>query len=190
MFSSFNLPPIPQWLDIYPLFGPSYLNIPTIEPHLLIVFLSALFYHHIYTIIGPAILALIGSPTQSPPTAVQTQASTIRSPKLAQYHFCITLVSITQSFVNSAVAIYLLYHKEFRKGLTAQERYLGYHEKTAQALAVATGYFCFHAVETWISRDVWGYSMFAHGVCALGSVLLGFVCCSSHISFHHSSVPK
>ncbi len=156
--------PVLQILDAQYLFGPRYLNIPGIIDHLSLVVVSALFYQLVYSFIGPLLFLLLG------PRDLKG-----RSAKLSAYHFSITIVSLSQSCINSALAIYLLVHTEFRSELTAQERYLGYHHETAKALAVATGYFCFHLAETWVSRGVWGYSMFLHGVCALFAVSLGFV---------------
>lgn len=171
-FSKF--PSVSQPLYIYWIFEPPYLNIPSIICHLPLVVTSTLFYHIVYTVLGPFILSLLPA-SDSGNANKNNLPPNNRSAKLSAYHFRITLVSISQSFVNSMLAIYLLSHTEFRQGLSAQERYLGYHEESAQALSIATGYFCFHAVETWLSRDVWGNSMFIHGVCALISVVLGFV---------------
>lgn len=153
-----------QALDIRHIFGPKHFNIPGIIEHLPLVVTSAAFYQLVYSFVGPLLFFLL-----------EPRDPKGRSTKLSAYYFNITLVSLSQSCINSALAIYLLVHTEFRSGLTAQERYLGYHHETARALAVATGYFCFHLVETWVSRGVWGYSMFLHGVCALLAVSLGFV---------------
>jgi hypothetical protein len=164
MAEKFNQSQVVQALDIQYIFGPKYFNTPGIIEHLPLVVLSAVFYQLVYSFVGPQLFLLLG------PRDLKG-----RSTKLSAYYFCITLVSLSQSFINSALAIYLLLHTGFRSNLTAQERYLGYHVESAKALAVATGYFCFHLVETWVSRGVWGYSMFLHGVCALLAVSLGFV---------------
>jgi hypothetical protein len=37
------------------------------------------------------------------------------------------------------------------------------------------GYFCFHLGQTWVHKRIYGVFMFAHGVCALSAVALGFV---------------
>ncbi|KAE9366461.1 hypothetical protein N431DRAFT_548353 [Stipitochalara longipes BDJ] len=163
MSEQLNQTHVIQPLDVQHIFGPKYFNTPGIIEHLPLVVLSALFYQLVYSFVGPLIFLQLGPG--------DTKG---RSTKLSAYYFYITLVSLSQSVINSTLAIYLLSHAGFRSRLTAQERYLGYHEESAKALAVATGYFCFHLVETWFSRGVWGYSMFLHGVCALLAVSLGF----------------
>jgi hypothetical protein len=147
----------------YHLLGPKYLNLPALLPHIPIVVLSAVFYQLVYSVFAPLLhLVLIPNP-QLKPT------------KLSRHFWNAHTVSIAQSCVNTALAIYLLSHTQSRNGLTPQERILGYDRETAKALAVSMGYFVFHLGDTWVHRHIWGISMFIHGVCALFAVSLGFV---------------
>ncbi|KAN0092490.1 TLC domain containing protein [Hyaloscypha variabilis] len=173
MSAQLNQSQVVQTSVIQNIFGPNYLNTPGILEHLPSVVLSAVFYQLVYSFVGPQLFLLFG------PGNLKG-----RSTKLAEYYFCINLVSICQSAINSALAINLLLHTGSGSGLTAQERYLGYDAESAKALAVATGYFCFHMVETWVNRRVWGYSMFLHGVCALLAVSLGF----RPMALHYSAI--
>ena len=146
------------------IFSPKYLNLPALPPHLPLVLLSALFYQLVYTVFGPLLYNFFKWRTpQSPPN------------KASRRGWNVNIVSIAQSCVNTSLAIYLISHPEFRNGLTAQERTLGYHKETAMALAVSMGYFCFHLAQTWVHRRIYGMFMFMHGVCALVAVALGFV---------------
>jgi hypothetical protein len=80
------------------------------------------------------------------------------------------------------VSVYLLWHSEFRAGLTPQERILGYHEQIAYALAISVGYFIFHLLQVWQDVDIEGKYMFAHAFAALYATSLAFVSkCSTHI---------
>ncbi|KAG9239928.1 TLC domain-containing protein [Calycina marina] len=150
-------------MNTHLLFSPQLLNLPALPDHFPLVILSALFYQAVYTFAGPLLHSAIKPHTVDTPAA-----------KLARYFWIDTLVSFTQSYVNTCVAIYLLTHTEFRGYLTPEERILGYHQETARGLAVATGYFCYHLWETWVNRRVYGLSMFLHAVCALFTVSLGF----------------
>ncbi|CAG8975960.1 hypothetical protein HYALB_00012198 [Hymenoscyphus albidus] len=161
-----------QVLDLKRLFGPEILNLPGIIPHLPLVFFSALFYQFVYTIIGPWLLHF------------KPRNPNVPSTELSRFYWNSNTVSIAQSIINSALAVYVLLHAEFREGLTAQERILGYHSETAAALAVSTGYFCFHLVNVWIHKKSEGNFMFAHSVCALCAVCLGFRPLSLHYNAH------
>jgi hypothetical protein len=151
-------------IDLSILFSTQYLAIPGIIEHLDCVILSTAFYIAIYNVVGPLLYRVI-----------KPKDFTNRDIKLAEYHWVDNLVSLTQSCINSAIAVYLLVHTEFRRTLTAEERYLGYHWETSRALAVMTGYFCYHLGLTWVSRDIHGWFMFLHGVSAILAVPLGFV---------------
>jgi hypothetical protein len=151
-------------LDTQVLFGPNCLNLPGLPPHIPFVILSAIFYQLVYSFVAPRlwILLEIFNPN-SPPR------------KITRSLWYTNIVSIAQSTVNTALAIYLLSHPEFRHGLTPKERALGYHKETARALAVSMGYFVFHLGSAWVQRGYHGISMFFHAVCALFAVSLGYV---------------
>lgn len=147
------------------LFGPDCLNLPGLPPHLPSVILSTIFYQCVYSFVAPFLWILL---EKSDPNS--SSRETTRS-----VYFFNNIVSVTQSIVNSALAVYLLSHPEFRHGLTPQERALGYHKETARALAVSMGYFVYHLVCSWGQMRYHGISMFLHAVCALFAVSLGYV---------------
>jgi hypothetical protein len=152
-------------LDTHRLFGPRYLNLPALPPHLPLVILSAIFYQLVYSVVAPGIWISLEylNPSSAPS-------------KVTRSLWYINIVSIAQSCINSALAIYLLSHPEFRDGLTPQEKILGYHKESARVLAVSMGYFVFHLGSTWVQRGFHGMFMFVHAICALFAVSLGFVC--------------
>jgi hypothetical protein len=166
-------------ININLLFSPQHLNFPALPPHFPLAILSALFYGSIYGIAGPFLYASKSTPNVSP--TIRPQGTTNNKRKLSRYYWIDNLVSFTQSVINSVLAIYLLvnFHVSSRTHLTPQERILGYHEETARVLAIAMGYFLYHLWEAWNNREVYGYSMFLHGVCAIGAVSLGFVSLST-----------
>jgi hypothetical protein len=151
-------------LDTHALFGPKYLNIPALPPHLPLVLLSAIFYQLVYSLVAPLLWSFLEyhNPTSSPS-------------KVTRSLWYVNIVSIAQSCINTTLAIYLFSHPEFRYGLTPQERVLGYHKETARVLAVSMGYFVFHLGEAWVHRGFHGMFMFVHAICALFAVSLGFV---------------
>lgn len=151
-------------IDAHTLFGPKYLNLPGLPPHIPLVILSAVFYQLVYSLVAPLLWILLEH--LNPET---------KSKKITRSLWYINIVSIAQSTVNTALAIYLLSHPEFRHGLTPQERAMGYHKETARALAISMGYFVFHLGSTWIQRGYHGIFMFYHAVCALFAVSLGYV---------------
>lgn len=154
-------------LDIVPkvLLGPEYLNVPGLTTHLPLVILSAIFYQCVYSFVAPFLWSVFeDTDRNSSPT------ETIRS----VYYFS-NIVSVTQSFINSVLAVYLLSHPEFRDGLTPNEMALGYHKETARVLAVSMGYFVYHLIDAWIQIRHHGINMVLHAVCALFAVSLGYV---------------
>jgi hypothetical protein len=138
------------------IFKPGALNISGIEPHLHIVLASAASYKLIHLLVGPLLRQY-----------VLPKNSKALSTKRAIYWWDISMVSIAQSIVNTGVAVYLLWHSEFRAGLTPQERILGYHEQTAYALAISVGYFVFHLAQVWRNVDIEGRFMLAHSFATL-----------------------
>jgi hypothetical protein len=151
-------------VDTRVLFGPRYLNLPGLPPHIPLVILSALFYQVVYSLVAPGLWYFL-----------EVFNPNSKTRKVTRSLWYINIVSIAQSAINTALAIYLLSHSEFRHGLTAQERILGYHKETARALAVSMGYFVFHLGSAWVQRGYHGMFMFFHAICALFAVSLGFV---------------
>jgi hypothetical protein len=152
------------------IFKPGALNISGIEPHVHIVLASAAAYKLIHLLVGPLLRRY-----------VLPKSSKVLSTERAIFFWDITMVSIAQSIVNTGVSIYLLWHSEFRKGLTPQEKILGYHKETAAALAVTVGYLVFHLVQVWQNVDIEGKYMLAHSLAALYATSLAFV---SYYSTH------
>jgi hypothetical protein len=151
-------------MDLNGVFGPEILNIPGIVPHLPLVVGSAAAYKFIHLVVGPLLHHFLKPhDPKAPPT------------KYALFRWNINTVSIAQSIINTGLSIYLLSHSEFRHSLTAQERILGYHEKTASALAISTGYFVFHLLQVWWDVDIEGTYMLAHAFAALYATTLAFV---------------
>jgi hypothetical protein len=151
-------------MDLNTIFGPGFLNIAGIIPHLPIVLASVVWYKITHLVVGPLLRKLfIPYDPKNPPT------------ERAIFWWNISMVSIAQSIVNTGVSIYLLWHSEFREGLTPQERILGYHEQTASALAITVGYFVFHLVQVWCNVEVEGKYMLAHSFATLFATSIAFV---------------
>ena len=151
-------------MSLNSIFGPQFLNVPGIIPHLPIVLFTALGYKITHLVVGPLLRKF-----------VLTDKSNNLSTARAIFWWDISMVSIVQSLVNTGVSGYLLWHTEFRDGLTPQERILGYHDRTAAALSITVGYFVFHLFQVWWNVDVEGKFMLAHSFASLFATSIAFV---------------
>ncbi|KAF7868431.1 hypothetical protein EAF04_004963 [Stromatinia cepivora] len=103
------------------------------------------------------------------------------------------IVSLVQSCINSYISVYILLFDSQRNTMGWQDRVWGYSEGCNVALGVANGYFVWHAVMMCKYKDLYGWSMVAHGFACLAIMLPGWkpafnYYAASGISFELSNI--
>jgi hypothetical protein len=85
------------------------------------------------------------------------------------------VVSLTQCTLIGILAAFCLIFDQERRNMTWQERVWGYTGATNTLLGIANGYFVWHLLSMIKYFKLYGWSMVAHGVCALAIMISGFV---------------
>ena len=85
------------------------------------------------------------------------------------------VVSLCQSTVINALALWVMYTDEERKNMTWQERVWGYTGAAGMIQGMATGYFLWDLVITLQNVKLFGPGMLAHALSALIVFSFGFV---------------
>lgn len=162
MKDPFPIPPIP-WLSsaIQPL--ATHFNLTTLPLHIHQVLLSALLYTVIFYPVSP-ILSRILAPNHYP-----------QLPRRKRLNWDAHVVSMVQSCLINAIAIWVLWTDNDRKGMGWEERVWGYTGGNAMVQALAAGYFVWDLVVTSLNLDVFGLGTLAHAIAALLVYSLGFV---------------
>ena len=86
------------------------------------------------------------------------------------------VVSMVQSCLINALAIWVLLADGERAAMGWEERIWGYTGASAMIQAMAAGYFVWDLVVTSFNLDVFGIGTLAHAIAALLVYALGFVC--------------
>ena len=85
------------------------------------------------------------------------------------------VVSLFQSCLINAVALWVMFADEERKEMTSEERVWGYTGPCGMVQGLAAGYFLWDLIVTSRNLDVFGLGTLAHAVSALAVYSLGFV---------------
>jgi hypothetical protein len=88
------------------------------------------------------------------------------------------VVSLCQSTVINALALWVMFTDEERKGMDWKERVWGYTGAAGMIQGMATGYFLWDLVVTLQNVKLFGLGMLAHALSALLVFSFGFVSCS------------
>lgn len=129
--------------------------------HLLLSFLFL--YHIIYNYISPAISNFLFARVYS----------TLSHKNKVDWDGHI--VSLVQSIFNSYISVSVLLCDAERNSMIWQERVWGYSEGSNIALGVANGYFVWHTIMMCKYKNMYGWSMVAHGFACLAIMLPGWV---------------
>ncbi|EYE99378.1 TLC domain-containing protein [Aspergillus ruber CBS 135680] len=155
-------PSSPAWLR--DAVGPwaLYFNLPTITDHIHEVILAFVFYQFIHSYLSPWL---------SPVLFPQHYPNFNKRTKL---NWDVHVVSLVQSTVVCAAALWVLFTDKERKEMNAGERIYGYTGACGLIQALATGYFIYDLYISLVYVKMFGLGMVLHGVSALWVFALGF----------------
>ncbi|KAI0172353.1 DUF887-domain-containing protein [Hypoxylon sp. FL1284] len=161
MRDPFPISPIPAlskaiqpWAD--------YFELPTLPLHIHEVVIMAAFYHFIGSVVSPAL---------SPRLFPAQYAALSRSRKM---NWDVHVVSLVQSTIINALALWVMFVDDERKNMDWQERIWGYTGAAAMIQACAAGYFLYDLIITASNLSVFGLGMLAHAISALLVYSFGF----------------
>lgn len=162
MKDPFPISPFP-WLSQLVQPWANYFNLPTLPLHVHEVALAALLYSVIFWPISPLVSNLL---------APQHYSQLSRKKRL---NWDAHVVSMVQSCLINAVALWVIWADDERRQMTWEERIWGYTGACAMVQALASGYFVWDLVVTSFHLDVFGLGTLAHAISALIVYSLGFV---------------
>ncbi|KAG0646331.1 putative TLC domain-containing [Hyphodiscus hymeniophilus] len=156
------LPAPPKGLtDVFEPLG-EFLGLPLLSKHMHEILFFLIIYHLIYTSISPSIS------TRFFPKVYPTLSAK------AKIDWDVDAVSLTQcTLIGTLTAICLIFDQE-RREMTWKERVWGYTGATNTLLGIANGYFVWHFLAMIKHFRIYGWSMVAHGICALAIMMSGF----------------
>ena len=162
MKDPFFLPPLPwlaNWIQPYA----DRLALPTLPLHIHEVLAAALLYSVIYYPVSPLVSNLLARPYYA------------RLSRKKQRNWDAHFVSMVQSILINALALWVMIFDDDRKQMNWEERIWGYTGATSCVQSMAAGYFLWDLVVTSLNLDVFGPGTLAHAAAALLVYLLGFV---------------
>jgi len=151
-----------------------FLSLPTLPLHIHEVLFAITLYSIIDIWISPRLSAIL-CPNTYP-----------RLDKRTTINWNVHVVSLFQSLIICAVALYVIIFDEERRGMNWAGRIWGYTGASGLLQAFATGYFIWDFTVTITHFDIFGFGLLAHAVSALAVFMLGFVSCL--LSFSPSSL--
>ena len=162
MRDPFPIPPIPAlskavqpWADKY--------GFPTLPLHIHEVVGFALFYTFIQTVVSPVLSTRL-FPRHYP-----------AHDRAKKANWDSHVVSLVQSVLVNAVALWVMAVDEERKAMDWQQRIWGYTGACGFVQSMAAGYFIWDLLMTAMHIDVFGLGLLAHAVSALVVYSFGFV---------------
>jgi hypothetical protein len=166
MHDPFPIPPSP-WLSkaIQPF--ADYWSLPTLPLHIHEVLGSFLAYTFINKVVAPTVSRRL----------FPSQYSKF-SPE-RKLNWDVHVVSLCQSTLINALALWVMFNDDERKNMTAHERVHGYTGASGMIQGLATGYFLWDLMITLQNIKVFGLGMLAHATSALLVFSFGFVCIPS-----------
>lgn len=166
MHDPFPLPPIPALSKAVEPWA-ERLSMPTLPLHVHEVVGGALLYTVIHTVVSPALSTWL-FPQFYP-----------RHHRAKKANWDAHVVSLVQSVLINALALWVMFADEERKNMDLDQRIWGYTGGCGMIQALAAGYFLWDLGITVLNLDIFGLGLLAHAVSALSVYLLGFVCSSS-----------
>ncbi|KAF2458769.1 TLC domain-containing protein [Lineolata rhizophorae] len=138
------------------------LSLPTLPLHVHEVLLAAGLYHLTYTTLSPFFSSRLFPRAYS------------AFPRRTRLNWDVHVVSLLQSTIINALALWVMWTDEERAHMDATERVWGYTGASGLVQAFATGYFVWDLVVSAVYVSVFGVGMLAHAVAALAVFSLGF----------------
>ncbi|KAK1598089.1 TLC domain-containing protein [Colletotrichum navitas] len=139
-----------------------YFSLPTLAIHVHEVFAAALLYSVIYYPVSPLLSRLI------------VGRKYLDLPRKRRINWDAHVVSLVQSTLINALAIWVMLVDEERSQMDWQGRIWGYTGAAGMIQGLAAGYFLWDLVVTSCNMDVFGFGTLAHAISALFVYSLGF----------------
>lgn len=170
----------PAWLrDLAEPFA-LMLSSPTLSEHAHEVVLAFAFYQFIHSFLSPWLSPIL-FPQSYPKLSARTKVN-----------WDIHVVSLVQSVLINAAALWVMYVDEERWSMSSAERVFGYTGACGLIQALAVGYFVYDLIVSAVYIKLFGIGMLFHAISALWVFSLGFVsltsCRSSALQFR-SNIP-
>jgi hypothetical protein len=162
MKDTFFLPPIP-WVSQAVEPWAYRLSLKSLPLHIHEILAAALMYGIVYYPLSP-LLSTYFFPNHYP------QLSRRR-----RINWDAHVVSLVQSTLINALALWVMINDSERAAMTAEERVWGYTGACGMVQALAAGYFLWDLIVTSRNIDVFGFGTLAHAISALTVYSLGFV---------------
>lgn len=161
MRDPFIIPPIP-WLQQATEPVADLLSLPSLPFHIHEVLAGSLLYGIIYYPLSPIISRVFFSRHYN-------QLSRAR-----RLNWDVHVVSLFQSCLINALALWVMFVDDERKTMGWQERVWGYTGACGMIQGLATGYFLWDLIVTSRNMDVFGLGTLAHAISALAVYALGY----------------
>ncbi|KAL2130505.1 hypothetical protein VTI74DRAFT_6317 [Chaetomium olivicolor] len=161
MRDPFPIPPIPALRKaVEPL--AERLAMPTLPLHIHEVVGAALFYTFIQVAISPVLSEMFFSKYYP------------RHNRAKKANWDTHVVSLVQSLIINALALWVMFVDEERKSMDYEQRVWGYTGGCGLVQALAAGYFVWDLGITLLNLDIFGLGLLAHAVSALAVYTFGF----------------
>lgn len=157
------LPPAPRWLRELTEPWAHKLNLPAASDHIHEVLLSFAFYQFVGSYVSPRLSTWL-FPRIFPNFNRRTRIN-----------WNVHVVSLVQSTLVNAVALWVIFTDQERKSMNADERVYGYTGACGLLLALASGYFIYDLIVSVVYVRIFGIGMLFHGISALWVFSMGFV---------------
>lgn len=157
------LGPPPAWLQKFTEPYAIWLNSPTLTLHIHEVVLAFVFYQFIHSVLSPWL-----SPIFFPNSYTKLSART-------QLNWDIHVVSLVQSVLINALALWVIFVDKERSSMSTLERVFGYTGACGFIQALAAGYFVYDLIVSSRYVRMFGIGTLFHAICALWVFSLGFV---------------
>lgn len=169
------LPPPPAWLRSFIEPWAEYFNLPGVSDHIHEILLSFALYQFIHSYLSPLLSSWL---------LPQYYNKLNRRTKL---NWDVHVVSLVQSTLINAVALWVMFTDAERKSMTPEERVYGYTGGCGLILALASGYFVYDLIVSTLYVNIFGVGMLFHAISALWVFSLGFVCFPRSLSSRSGS---
>jgi hypothetical protein len=156
-------PPVPEWLRSFTEPYALWLNSPTLSEHIHEVILAFAFYLFIHAVLSPWL-----SPILFPESYNKLTPRT-------KLNWDIHVVSLVQSIVINAAALWIMIIDKERYSMSSGERVFGYTGACGFVQALAVGYFVYDLIVSIRHVRMFGIGLLFHAVSALWVFSLGFV---------------
>ncbi|EAS32492.3 uncharacterized protein CIMG_03516 [Coccidioides immitis RS] len=156
------IPPPPEWLQNLVRPFAEYVSLPSLQYHIHEVLAAFVFYQFVQSVISPALSSWL-FPKIYP-----------NFPRRTKLNWDVHVVSLVQSSLINAVALWVMFVDEERKSMSAAERVYGYSGSCALIQAMATGYFLWDLIVSTLHVRIFGIGLLFHAISALWVFSLGF----------------